>query len=35
MIDDFRRYTYGDMFEHPTAMFAELLAKLNRRLPGR
>jgi hypothetical protein len=26
--DDFRRYTYGDVFEHPAAMLAELRALL-------
>lgn len=26
--DEFRRYSYGDVFEHPTLMLAELLALL-------
>ena len=26
--DDFRRYTYGDVFEHPTVMLAELCERL-------
>ena len=30
--DEFRRYTYGDMFEHPAAMLSELRVLLSQRL---
>jgi very-short-patch-repair endonuclease len=32
--DEFRRYSYGDVFEHPTFMLAELRAVLPSELPG-
>jgi hypothetical protein len=32
--DAFRRYTYGDVFEHPAPMLAELDAILRRKVPG-
>jgi very-short-patch-repair endonuclease len=32
--DDFRRFTYGDVFEHPTLMLAELRTVLSSKIPG-
>jgi very-short-patch-repair endonuclease len=32
--DEFRRYTYGDVFEHPRLMLAELAALLSLNRPG-
>ena len=32
--DDFRRYTYGDVFEHPKLMLAELRSFFGANRPG-
>jgi len=32
--DDFRRFTYGDVLEHPTLLLTELRAVLSSKRPG-